>query len=86
MADAPEPTPRYQQVIAAAAVAANDMGHNYVGVEHLFLAIVRDPWAVPTQALRRIGVEGPAIEEVLLSIMRSDGYNKRGDQQDPKPE
>ncbi|MFF0488887.1 Clp protease N-terminal domain-containing protein [Nocardia sp. NPDC004068] len=86
MTDAPKPTPRYQQIIAAATAAANDMGHDYVGVEHLFLAIVRDPWAVPTQALRRVGAEGPAIEEVLLSIMRSDGYNKRGHTQDPKPE
>jgi hypothetical protein len=30
---------------------AKDLGHEYIGTEHLFLAILADPDAVPTQAM-----------------------------------
>jgi Clp amino terminal domain, pathogenicity island component len=33
---------------------AQEMGHSYVGVEHLFLAIIRDRTAVPAQALAEL--------------------------------
>ena len=45
------PTPRYQRILRDAEKIARDLSHGYVGVEHLFLAIVRDRAAVPTQLL-----------------------------------
>ena len=51
---APAPTPRYQRVVGGSAAVAQEMGHPYVGVEHLFLAIIRDRDAVPAQALARL--------------------------------
>jgi ATP-dependent Clp protease ATP-binding subunit ClpC len=47
------PTPRYQQVLDAANGMAGAMGHAHVGVEHLFLAIIRDRFSMPAQALSR---------------------------------
>ena len=41
-ADGPDPTPRYRRVLENSAEVARGMGHSYVGVEHLFLAIIRD--------------------------------------------
>jgi ATP-dependent Clp protease ATP-binding subunit ClpC len=52
--ETPTPTPRYHRVLAASAELARESGHAYIGVEHLFLAIVRDRAAVPTQVLARI--------------------------------
>jgi ATP-dependent Clp protease ATP-binding subunit ClpA len=49
------------------------MGHEHVGTEHLFLAIIGDPAAVPTQVLAKIA----DIEQVradLLALMESDEY------------
>lgn len=40
-ADGPDPTPRYRRVLENSAEVARGMGHSYVGVEHLFLAIFR---------------------------------------------
>lgn len=40
--DRPDPTPRYQRVLENSAEMAREMGQSYVGVEHLFLAIIRD--------------------------------------------
>ena len=42
----------------------------YVGVEHLFLAIVQDPDAVPTQVLSRFvppAQVGAAVRELITS-------------------
>jgi len=49
-----QPTPRYRQVVEAAAEMAKDLGHEYIGTEHLFLAILADPDAVPTQVMAEL--------------------------------
>jgi hypothetical protein len=49
--ESPRPTPRYRKVVDGSAGVARGMGHSYVGVEHLFLAIIRERGAVPTQVL-----------------------------------
>jgi ATP-dependent Clp protease ATP-binding subunit ClpA len=69
----PVPTPRYQRLVAAASEIATDWGHEYVGTEHLFLAIIGDRHAVPTQVLARLtDVDRVAAE--LRALMESDGY------------
>jgi ATP-dependent Clp protease ATP-binding subunit ClpA len=51
---APRPTPRHQRVVDAAARMALEQGHDYVGVEHLFLAILSDPEAIPTRVMAEL--------------------------------
>jgi ATP-dependent Clp protease ATP-binding subunit ClpA len=69
----PSPTPRYSRVVDASAGVAREMGHSYVGVEHLFLAMIRDRSAVPTQVLAR-SLDLDQIEASLLDEMASPGY------------
>ena len=49
---------------------ARELGHSHIGVEHLFLAIVRDRAAVPAQVLARMTdldrVEASVREELAL--------------------
>ncbi|MGH3205828.1 MAG: Clp protease N-terminal domain-containing protein [Streptosporangiaceae bacterium] len=71
--DQPAPTPRYRKVVDGSAEVAREMGHAYVGVEHLFLAIIRDRAAVPTQALARL-IDLDRVEAGLLEVMASPGY------------
>jgi ATP-dependent Clp protease ATP-binding subunit ClpA len=40
------PTPRYRRVVEAAEALTRQLGHEYIGTEHLFLAILADPCAV----------------------------------------
>jgi hypothetical protein len=49
------------------------MEHSHVGVEHLFLAIIRDMYAVPTQVLGSIVSLGE-VESRLLDVMGSASY------------
>lgn len=71
----PRPTPRYEQILAAASrIAADEFGHDYVGTEHFLLALLADKHAVATQAIQRFA---PATEiaDELHRIMASEGYN-----------
>jgi ATP-dependent Clp protease ATP-binding subunit ClpA len=69
----PVPTPRYQRLVAAASKMAADLGHQYVGTEHLFLAIIGDRHAVPTQVLTRL-TDLDLVEVELRALLESDGY------------
>ncbi len=40
-------TPRLEMILKRAAEIANDRGHNYLGVEHVALAILDDGKSVP---------------------------------------
>ncbi|MDG4858673.1 Clp protease N-terminal domain-containing protein [Streptomyces sp. T-3] len=68
----PVPTPRYEQVVAEAQRIATGLGHRHVGVEHLFLAILRDPGSVPTQVLAEI-VDPAGLDGRLSEVMRTYG-------------
>ncbi|WP_327357081.1 Clp protease N-terminal domain-containing protein [Streptomyces sp. NBC_01304] len=68
----PVPTPRYERVVAEASRIAADLGHGYVGVEHLFLAILRDPDSVPTQVLAEI-IALADLDARLSEVMRTYG-------------
>jgi ATP-dependent Clp protease ATP-binding subunit ClpC len=69
----PTPTPRYRRVLEASAELARASGHSHVGVEHLFLAIILDRKAVPTQVLARI-TDLDGVEASLREVMASDAY------------
>ena len=72
----PQPTPRYQAIITAASRRAVDLGHDYIGTEHL-LALLTDTDAVATQVLGRFA---PATEitDELQAVMASESYNTPG--------
>ena len=70
------PTSRYLAVLEAAMESARRMGHQYVGVEHLFLAIIRDQDSAPAQLLNSIArlSEMSEIENGLRRAMEPAGY------------
>jgi ATP-dependent Clp protease ATP-binding subunit ClpA len=69
----PQPTPRYRTVVDGSVGVAREMGHSYVGVEHLFLAVIRERAAVPTQVLAGL-IDLDRVEAALLGEMGSAGY------------
>ncbi len=69
----PVPTPRFGQILAAATSIATERGATHVGVDHLFLAIISDRAAVPTQVLGRL-TDLDQVEVELRALMDSDAY------------
>jgi ATP-dependent Clp protease ATP-binding subunit ClpC len=56
---------------------ADRLGHEYIGTEHVVLALTQDPQAV--SLLTRLGVDGGAVRariESVVSTWRRDGASK----------
>lgn len=71
--ETPTPTPRCRRVLEDSAELARELGHSYIGVGHLFLAIVRDRAAVPAQVLARI-TDLDRVEASVREELASPGY------------
>jgi ATP-dependent Clp protease ATP-binding subunit ClpC len=78
----PVPTPRYTAIAAAASNIAREWDHQHVGAEHLFLAIIRDRRALPSQVLAQVA-DLDQVEAKLRAVMDSDGYKTPSPR--PKP-
>ncbi len=49
-------TPRTKRILQIAAIEARDMGHSYIGTEHLLVAILRDGESVGIRVLAALGL------------------------------
>jgi len=72
--DDPTPTPRLKQVLAAAEREAADLGHPYIGTEHLLLALFgKDEWDIQPSAAMRVlaslGLEPARVREQVLGLL-----------------
>ena len=78
-------TPRSKKILGYAIAEAKELGHTYVGTEHLLLAILREEEGLACQVLVNLGVDGDKIREQLLNMMSPD--NQQGEQSSsPFPE
>jgi hypothetical protein len=60
-------TGRARNVVSAAKSVAEELGHNYVGTEHLLLALYKDPESLAAQVLNEAGLTEVAAREAVLS-------------------
>ena len=65
-----------RNAIAVAIEAALELGHNYIGTEHLLLGLVADPASQAGQALRRHGVEPAAARRALTSALAGYAHGR----------
>lgn len=64
-----ELTPRAKQSLNLAFNEAQDMGHTYVGVEHIFLGLVREGEGLGYQILSHEGVTYQKAKDAVISII-----------------
>lgn len=70
----PTPTPRVRRTWAAAEAEANRRGHDYLGTEHLLLALLADRDGIAGRVLGELGVAEEAGRQ-LRAIMDSPEYS-----------
>jgi len=69
-------TPRARRILEAAPDEARRVGaETFVGVEHLFLAILNEGGSVPAQLLNKLGFT-EQIRTALEALLQSEGYRK----------
>ncbi len=62
-------TPRAKKVIEYAIEEAHNLGHNYVGTEHLLLGLLRERDGVAAQVLMNLGLKLEEVREEVLNLL-----------------
>jgi len=65
-------TPRAKRVLELSLEEARQLGHNYIGTEHLLLGLIREGEGVAARVLENLGVD---LAKVRSQIIRSLGDN-----------
>jgi len=65
-------TPRAKRVLELSLEEARQLGHNYIGTEHLLLGLIREGEGVAARVLENLGVD---LSKVRSQIIRSLGDN-----------
>jgi ATP-dependent Clp protease ATP-binding subunit ClpA len=74
--DTPALTPRMKRTLLRAGELARERGHDYLGTEHLILALIDDPNGIAGGAMHRLECAA-AVREEVIRIIESDGYSSR---------
>ena len=68
-------TQRAENAIRLAQEAAQELGHSYVGSEHILLGLIRETDGIASKALVRAGVDGEALK---IAIVEAIGEGQSG--------
>jgi ATP-dependent Clp protease ATP-binding subunit ClpA len=68
-------TARMLAVLLAAQKTAAHFGHKHIGTEHVFLAILLDPHAIPSQMMEEFGAREKMVEQIQR-LLASESYNR----------
>jgi len=60
-------------VLELAMREANQLGHNYIGTEHLLLGLVREGEGLAAQVLISLGAEPARVRQRVIEVM--SGYS-----------
>jgi len=72
-------TPRAKRVIELAMDEARNLGHNYIGTEHLLLGLIREGEGVASQVLISMGLDLDKVRMEIMSLLGSSipGYGQQ---------
>ncbi len=65
-------TPNAKKVIEETINAARDLGHNYVGTEHILMGILRTEANVAVSVLESMGLTKEAVREEIIRLLGPD--------------
>jgi len=79
-------TPRVKRVLSFAAKESRDLGHSYVGTEHLLLGLLREGDGVAARVLGMVNVDADAVRATIIKSLQPDGDENSSDaEQKPAP-
>jgi len=62
-------TPRAKKVLELSLREALQLGHNYIGTEHMLLGLVREGEGVAAQVLIQLGADLPKVRQQVIQLM-----------------
>ncbi|WP_040157554.1 ATP-dependent Clp protease ATP-binding subunit [Mobilicoccus massiliensis] len=65
-------TPRAKKVLELSLREALQLGHNYIGTEHILLGLIREGEGVAAQVLQKLGADLPRVRQQVIQLL--SGY------------
>ncbi|MBI5231755.1 MAG: AAA family ATPase, partial [Coriobacteriales bacterium] len=72
-------TPRAKKVLELSLREALQLGHNYIGTEHILLGLIREGEGVAAQVLLNLGADLDKVRSAVIQLL-SGHYGKQGEQ------
>src|SRR5690606_31263350 len=80
-------TPRAKRVVELSIEESQNLGHNYVGTEHIMLGLLREGEGVAAQVLSNMGLDlKRARREVIQLLGGEEGAARPGDEEKNSPQ
>ncbi|MBO3744166.1 ATP-dependent Clp protease ATP-binding subunit, partial [Actinoplanes flavus] len=76
-------TPRAKKVLETSLREALQLGHNYIGTEHLLLGLVREGDGVAAQVLARLGADRDQVRRQIVQSVTGTGFGREPDEDRP---
>ena len=67
-------TPNAKRVVELAIMCANQLGHSFIGTEHLLMALLREPDCAATRLIASTGADVNKLYTDIVDIFRSSDY------------
>lgn len=73
-------TPRAKRVLELAVDEGRQMGHNYVGTEHILLGLIKEGEGVAAQVLKNLGADLEKVRKEVINLLGggAGGFNSSG--------
>ena len=72
-------TPRTKRVLEMSFYEARNLGHNYVGTEHMLLALIREGEGVGAKAIIDLGINLQQVQDQIIKQLKEESVES------PKP-
>jgi ATP-dependent Clp protease ATP-binding subunit ClpC len=66
-------TPRAKKVLELSLREAKQLGHNYIGTEHILLGLIREGQGVAAQVLVKLGGDLSRVRQQVIQLLSGDG-------------
>ncbi len=76
-------TPRAKKVLELSLREALQLGHNYIGTEHILLGLIREGEGVAAQVLVKLGADLSRVRQQVIQLL--SGYSSSREQQTTSP-
>src|SRR5437667_6572032 len=76
-------TPRAKKVLELSLREALQLGHNYIGTEHILLGVIREGEGVAAQVLQKLGADLNRVRQQIIALL--SGHEFKGEAQPAPP-
>ena len=74
-------TPRAKKVLELSLREALQLGHNYIGTEHILLGLIREGEGVAAQVLQKLGADLNSVRQTVIQLL--SGYPVSASEETP---